>query len=172
MRPSVLHSSTQPVHLYPRLRTLSRLGSFQHRPGPIRAAYSSSKPIVKWAFRLNNHLAVSPTLHHANYSISAPSRNTASPEISRHSQTTRTMKDPIQNRPASPYANPSVQGPKHQILSSGTQHDLRKTAMLSHTVNRTGLHPGGVAYVTSIFTPSSFVPSCIGTLPLSIELDS
>lgn len=54
------------------------------------------------------------------------------------------MKDPIQNRPSSPYANPSVQGPKHQILSSGIHQDLRKT-MFSHTVNKTGLHPGGVA---------------------------
>lgn len=163
MRSSLLFSSTQPVHLYPRLRALFRLRTIQHRLGPIRAAYSSSKPIVKWAFRLNNRLAVSSTLHRANYSISAPSRNTASPEISRHSQTTRTMKDPIQNRPASPYANPSVQGPKHQILSSGAQHDLRKIAMLSQTVNRTALHPGGVAYVTSILTPSLLVPSCIGT---------
>lgn len=162
MPSSVLFSSTQPVHLYSRLRALSRLGPVPSLPAHSRAALSSSKPIVKWAFRFSKRLAVYPTLHHANYRISAPSRNIASPENSRDSQTTRTMKDPIQNRPSSPYANPSVQGPKHQILSSGTQQDLRKT-MLSHTVNRTGLHPGGVAYVTFILTPFLVLPSWIGT---------
>lgn len=165
MPSSVLFSSTQPVHLYSRLRALSQLGPL---PGHTRAALSSSKPIVKWAFRLSNRLVAYPTLHHANYSISAPSRNIASPENSRDSQTTRTMKDPIQNRPSSPYANPSVQGPKHQILSSGTQQDLRKT-MLSHTVNRTGLHPGGVAYVTSILTSFLVLPSWIGTARLPMR---
>lgn len=168
MRSSVLLSSTQPVHLYPRRRALCQLWTFQLRPGPIRAASSSSKPIVKWILCPHNRLAAFSTLHHTNYSTSAPSRKTASPDSSRDSQTTRTMKDPIQNRPASPYANPSVQGPRHQILSSGTQQDLRKT-MLSHTVNKTGLHPGGVAYVTSIFTPSCSLPSCIGISQLPMR---
>lgn len=155
--------STQPVHLYSRLQALSRLGSVLPQQGLNRAAYSSRKPIAKWVCR-SHHLAAHPTLHNAKRSFSAPSHTSSSPDISRDSQTTRTMKDPIHNRPASPYANPSVQGPKHQILSSGTQQDLRKT-MLSHTVNKTGLHPGGVAYVFSqpILTPSFRVPSCIGT---------
>lgn len=146
MPSSLLFSSTQPVHLYARLRALSHLGTAPHLPGPIRAACSSSKPIVKWASCFHKHPAAFSTLHHSNSSTSALSTNNLSPDSSRDSQTTRTMKDPIQNRPASPYANPSVQGPKHQILSSGNQQDLRKT-MLSHTVNKTALHPGGVAYV-------------------------
>ncbi|KJK83851.1 hypothetical protein H634G_00214 [Metarhizium anisopliae BRIP 53293] len=49
------------------------------------------------------------------------------------------MKDPIA-RTASPYIDPSVQGPRFKIQESRT--DLRK--MISSNVNKTALHPGGV----------------------------
>ncbi|KAI3535921.1 phosphoenolpyruvate carboxykinase [Colletotrichum costaricense] len=52
------------------------------------------------------------------------------------------MKDPVQ-RTASPYTDPKVKGPKSQILAEGTQADLRK--MIASNVNKTPLHPGGVA---------------------------
>lgn len=60
--------------------------------------------------------------------------------VERLLDTLLTMKDPV-FRTASPYTDPSVTNPKSLILTSGT--DLRK--MISHTVNKTALHPGGVA---------------------------
>lgn len=52
------------------------------------------------------------------------------------------MKDPVA-RTASPYTDPSVKGPRSQILASGSSpQNLRK--MIANTVNKTGLHPGGV----------------------------
>ncbi|TPX15466.1 uncharacterized protein E0L32_004446 [Thyridium curvatum] len=50
------------------------------------------------------------------------------------------MKDPVP-RTASPYTDPSIKGPRSQLLSSGVQN-FRK--MISNTVNKTSLHPGGV----------------------------
>jgi phosphoenolpyruvate carboxykinase (ATP) len=51
------------------------------------------------------------------------------------------MKDPV-FRTSSPYVDPTVKGPKSQILHSGYQADLRK--MIVSNVNKTSLHPGGV----------------------------
>lgn len=163
MLSSVLFSSTQHVHLYPRLRALLRQGAGQPQTGPIYAVSSSSTPTVKWTRHFHKHPTACSTLHHAYPSSSAPSSNTRLPDSSRNPNTTRTMKDPINNRPASPYVNPQVQGPKHQILSSGTQQDLRKT-MLTHTVNKTGLHPGGVQYVPPSSLPSLWLYSPPTTL--------
>ncbi|KAH6894323.1 phosphoenolpyruvate carboxykinase-domain-containing protein [Thelonectria olida] len=50
------------------------------------------------------------------------------------------MKDPV-IRTASPYINPSVKSPRSQIQAHGP--DLRK--MISNAVNKTALHPAGVA---------------------------
>ncbi|KAL2759470.1 hypothetical protein ACRALDRAFT_1060487 [Sodiomyces alcalophilus JCM 7366] len=51
------------------------------------------------------------------------------------------MKDPVA-RTTSPYADPTVKGPKSQILTEGYQSDFRK--MYPSNVNKTPLHPGGV----------------------------
>jgi hypothetical protein len=51
------------------------------------------------------------------------------------------MKDPVA-RTASPYPYPSVKGPKSK-LQQNSAIDLRK--MISNTVNKTALHPHGVA---------------------------
>ncbi|KAH7319708.1 phosphoenolpyruvate carboxykinase [Stachybotrys elegans] len=50
------------------------------------------------------------------------------------------MKDPVL-RVGSPYINPSIKGPVSRLQEQGT--DLRK--MISNNVNKTALHPGGVA---------------------------
>lgn len=49
-------------------------------------------------------------------------------------------------RPSTPYNDPNVQGPQAQRLARGKVQDLRKM-MNQTTVNKTALHPGGVAYV-------------------------
>jgi phosphoenolpyruvate carboxykinase (ATP) len=50
------------------------------------------------------------------------------------------MKDPVL-RASSPYFDPTLKGPSSQIKARGT--DLRK--MINSNVNKTALHPGGVA---------------------------
>lgn len=52
------------------------------------------------------------------------------------------------HRPSTPYNDPKVQGPRAQQLASGAHSDLlRKMMNPANTVNKTGLHPSGVAYV-------------------------
>ncbi|KAK4238472.1 phosphoenolpyruvate carboxykinase [ATP] [Achaetomium macrosporum] len=50
------------------------------------------------------------------------------------------MKDPVA-RTASPYTDPSVKGPRSKLLASGRSLAVN---MLVNSVNKTGLHPGGV----------------------------
>jgi hypothetical protein len=52
---------------------------------------------------------------------------------------------PVQ-RPSSPYQNPRVAGPRSQQLKQSTSnfHSTSLRKMVSNTVNKTSLHPGGV----------------------------
>lgn len=65
------------------------------------------------------------------------------------------------HRPSTPYNDPKVQGPRAQQLASGAHSDLlRKMMNPANTVNKTGLHPSGVAYV-STFTFVAFLLSIV-----------
>jgi hypothetical protein len=52
------------------------------------------------------------------------------------------MKDPVA-RTNSPYTDPSVKGPRSQLLTN--RPSSAAANMLVNTVNKTGLHPGGIA---------------------------
>lgn len=141
--------SIVPVYLYPRhpLRTLSPSGT-----GPSILT-SSHNPILSPPKRIRHfhkHLAARPPLHVPN-SSRPDSRLRSGP--SREPSTTRTPRVPSQNlpmmqRPSTPYNDPKVQGPRAQQLAAGGQSNLfRKMMNPVNTVNKTGLHPSGVAYV-------------------------
>jgi phosphoenolpyruvate carboxykinase (ATP) len=51
------------------------------------------------------------------------------------------MKDPVA-RTDSPYTDPSVKGPRSQLLTN--RPSSAAVNMLVNTVNKTGLHPGGI----------------------------
>jgi phosphoenolpyruvate carboxykinase (ATP) len=51
------------------------------------------------------------------------------------------MKDPVA-RTNSPYTNPSVKGPRSQLFTN--RPSAAAANMLVNTVNKTGLHPGGI----------------------------
>lgn len=98
----------------------------------------------------HKHLAPYTTLRSTN-SSSLWSRFPSSP--SQRPNPTSTSKAPFDfgkmQRPATPYNDPKVQGPRAQILASGNRTDLLKM-MQQNTVNKTGLHPGGVQYVSPL----------------------
>jgi hypothetical protein len=66
----------------------------------------------------------------------------------------KNSKDPSP-RPISPPPNPTVLGPRSKQLNAGNlnYHSTSLRTMVSNTVNKTALHPGGVQYVT--FAPSA-----------------
>lgn len=139
-------STTRPRRIYPRLHpsTLSCA-----RPSQIQTTQTKSTYAPEWT----HHCCHKPgTLHSSSFSPhlrALPARPLS--DFSRTANTTSTLKAPFfstavkMQRPSTPYQDPKQQGPRAQQLASGTQQDLRK--MLNHTVNKTGLHPGGVAYV-------------------------
>ncbi|KAL2166489.1 hypothetical protein VTG60DRAFT_2726 [Thermothelomyces hinnuleus] len=53
------------------------------------------------------------------------------------------MKDPVA-RTDSPYTDPSVKGPRTKLLSNRSPA-VAAAANMVNTVNKTGLHPGGIA---------------------------
>ncbi|KAK4100468.1 hypothetical protein N658DRAFT_95983 [Parathielavia hyrcaniae] len=63
-----------------------------------------------------------------------------SPDLDQSRKHLRTMKDPVA-RIDSPYTDPSVKGPRSQILSRGRPVTAN---MISNSVNKTGLHPSGI----------------------------
>lgn len=74
-----------------------------------------------------------------------------------HSRTTtmsaslNNSKDPVE-RTSSPYTDPRELGPKSKILASrkSNYHSTSLRNMVSNTVNKTALHPGGVQYVSPL----------------------
>jgi hypothetical protein len=105
-------------------------------PLSTRLAFSicaSCQPCIKWIRRDPNAPASSSLSSHPLLSSGRPHR------IDKH---IRTMADPVA-RTASPYTDPTVKGPRSQQLHSG-QQSSRSRNMLVNTVNKTGLHPGGV----------------------------
>jgi phosphoenolpyruvate carboxykinase (ATP) len=60
-------------------------------------------------------------------------------------------KDPVE-RTSSPYTDPRELGPKSKILASrkSNYHSTSLRNMVSNTVNKTALHPGGVQYVSPL----------------------
>lgn len=146
--------SIVPIYLYPRhpLRALS-ISDPGHPLRPPRSC--SQKPIV------HPRGAVSP-LH-----LSKPTRrhNRALSETSRLLATTRTSRFPFHttvkmHRPSTPYTDPQVQGPRAQQLASGSNAGLLRSMMMNpaNTVNKTGLHPSGVAYVPCPTLPTRCCP--------------
>lgn len=145
MLSSGLTRSTSPIDLYPRLRlrwTLSLAGTFQAN------SLLKSNAAPEWTRHFHKHPAACTTLHTIN---SSPSLSRPLSDSSRDRNTTRIPKVPCQiaimQRPSTPYNDPKVQGPRAQQLASGNHSDLRKM-MNQNTVNKTGLHPGGVQYVS------------------------
>jgi len=63
----------------------------------------------------------------------------------------KSMEDPVL-RTSSPYSDPLQKGPRSQQLATGTlnYHSTSLRNMVSNSVNKTALHPGGVQCV---FTP-------------------
>lgn len=144
MLSSGLTRSTSPVDLYPRLRlsTLSLPGTFQTN------SLLKSNAAPEWTRHFHKHPAACTTLHTTN---SSPFLSRPLSDPSQGRNTTRTPKIPhqvaIMQRPSTPYNDPKVQGPRAQQLASGNLSDLRKM-MNQNTVNKTGLHPGGVQCVS------------------------
>lgn len=105
--------------------------------------------------RFHKHTAPYTTLRGTN---SSPRLTRFPSGPSRHSNPTSITKTPLDprfvkmQRPATPYNDPKVQGPRAQILASGKNSDLLKM-MQQNTVNKTGLHPSGVQYVASFGLP-------------------
>lgn len=148
MLSSGLSRSILSVYIYPRhpLRTLSLSGTtlpiLTFALNPI-----SSPP--KRIRHFHKHNSYCSPLHLPN--SSRPHSRLPS-ETSRDLSATRTPESPTQKiamqRPSTPYNDPKVQGPRAQQLASGTHSDLlRKMMNPPNTVNKTGLHPSGVAYV-------------------------
>lgn len=155
---SGLLCSTQPGRIYPRLHPSTLLF---FRPSQIQTTHTNSTTCthLRPTVRISNapewtrHYCHKPvTLQSSSFSphLRAPSARLLS-GFSRPANTTSTHEAPFfssafkMHRPSTPYQDPKVQGPRAQQLAAGTQQDLRK--MLNHTVNKTALHPGGVAYV-------------------------
>ena len=122
-----LIDSTLPFFLYPRLRTLSH----RQEPSGTISRYLLLRSTTKW-IRLDDYTHPLPATLPATHS--KPSQplcctsnradaRTISPDSPR---SLLTMKDPVA-RTSSPYIDPLVKGPKSQILTSGTQADLRKS---------------------------------------------
>lgn len=61
------------------------------------------------------------------------------------------VQDPVQ-RPASPYSDPQQLGPRSRQLAQGTSnfHSTSLRTMVTNSVNKTALHPGGVQYVDAL----------------------
>jgi len=75
-----------------------------------------------------------------------------------YSRTIATMSAPLNNskdpveRTSSPYTDPRQLGPKSKILASrkSNYHSTSLRNMVTNTVNKTALHPGGVQYVSNL----------------------
>lgn len=148
---TTLNRSIVPFYLYPRHPPRAL---YQPEAGqPIRTP--SAKPIVpiaKWIRHFHKHRPTVlplqlPEPNHRN----TRGHNRFLSDTSRDLRTTSTAACPPQpdhtmQRPSTPYSDPKVQGPKAQQLASGSAL-LRKMMNQANTVNKTGLHPSGVAYV-------------------------
>jgi hypothetical protein len=132
-----------PAHLYPRPGTLPPSSWSWRRvnihdatkktqtqtahcsfpcPSPSRSFSSLHKPL--WSCYLPSNAITTSSSSSApavvlQASDSLPSPGLLDPHL-------RTMKEPVA-RTASPYVDPSIKGPRSQILTSGTQADLRKS---------------------------------------------
>lgn len=162
MASSVLLCSTLPVDIYPRLRlgtlSLSRPSLIisvlkpanapeRTRPFPVHhhkhppRPHSPPRPSPYTTLRRTNS---SPICSRFSSGPSRDPKPTSTSTAEAPSALTSNMQ-----RPATPYNDPKVQGPSAKILASGNHSDLRK--MMNHTtVNKTGLHPSGVQYVSPL----------------------
>lgn len=153
MQSTTLNRFIVPFYLYPRhpLRAL-----FQSEAGqPIHTL--SSKPInppAKWIRHFHKHQpTASPLQLLLPTHVHTRGYNRSLSDTSRSLPTTSTAVCPLRTlvtmqRPSTPYNDPKVQGPRAQQLASGHNAGLlRKMMNQTNTVNKTGLHPSGVAYV-------------------------
>jgi hypothetical protein len=122
---------------------------------------TSCQPCIKWTKRESNVSASSLLPPPLLASCSRPAPIAERSCLRKH---LRTMKDPVA-RTASPYTDPTVKGPRSQQLHSGYSPQAVKSKspsrrrrlnrpwwnlaansrpVLVGTVNKTGLHPGGV----------------------------
>lgn len=135
MLPSAICGPAQPLHLYPRLRTLSRPGASGPSPHrnthPLTAFCSYKTGSIKWALHFHKPSKEYTTLQQRIHSTSAHSApfDISSPRFYTKAAMTST-KEPVL-RTASPYIDPNVQGPRAQILAAGAQADLRKSTSYS-----------------------------------------
>lgn len=156
MGSSGLLCSTLCVDIYPRLRlgTLSLSGPSQI----ISVLKPTNAPERTQPFpvhhRNHKHPPRPPPYTTLRRTNSSPiwSRFSSGPSRRPKPTSTSTAEAPFaftskMQRPATPYNDPKVQGPRAQILASGNHSDLRKM-MNNTTVNKTGLHPSGVQYVS------------------------
>lgn len=150
MRSPGLICSIVPVYIYPRhpLRTLSLSGTTPYILSSFQNPIASPPKCIR---HFHKHPAEHPPLpfpHHSRLHRRLLSGT------SRKQNTTRTPASPgpktrfTMQRPSTPYNDPKVQGPRAQQLAAGGHSDLlRKMMNPVNTVNKTGLHPSGVAYV-------------------------
>lgn len=152
MLSSGLIRSFVPVYIYPRhpLRALPLSGTGTSILTFVQNPISSPPKRIR---HFHKHQSRHPPLH-----LQFPDPDHSRPDIrllsetSRRPSSTRTPKSPKpflkMHRPSTPYNDPKVQGPRAQQLASGAHSDLlRKMMNPANTVNKTGLHPSGVAYV-------------------------
>lgn len=157
MRSSGNLHSTALVDLYSRLRlsTLSLSGTSLIRSTSVLNPTNAPERTRHFPVQYHKHPAPYTTLR-STKSSSPLSRFPSS--LSHRSNPTSISKAPFDSskmqRPATPYNDPKVQGPRAQILASGNRADLLKM-MQQNTVNKTGLHPGGVQYVSPLSAVSS-----------------
>lgn len=109
---------------------------------PAYPVFSPCQPCIKW---MSSKPASKPTPSNSSQLPQPlPPRSPNSPPSDQLEKHIRTMKDPVA-RTNSPYTDPSVKGPRSQLLSSGRPSNLSSSSnMLANPVNKTGLHPGGV----------------------------
>lgn len=158
LHPSFFHSTSD---MAPRTFDVSTCGRLQWLLYPRPRALLACKP----SFRATSStISPQPAPKWTTTKSKDPSplrnkpRHEPLPESSRN---LLTMGHPV-HRPASPYTDPKVKGPRSQLLSSDKSQNLLKSMLSSSvrfqseptltativiatsTVNRTSLHPGGV----------------------------
>lgn len=170
MLSSGLIRSIVPVYIYPRhpLRALPLSGTGTSILSFVQNPISSPPKRIR---HFHKHQSRHSPLHlQFPYPDSSRPDTRLLSETSRRPSTTRIPKSPKQfltmHRPSTPYNDPKVQGPRAQQLASGAHSDLlRKMMNPANTVNKTGLHPSGVAYVS----PFPFY-ICLTILPFSLSI--
>lgn len=129
MLSSSFKGSTRPNPIYPRLQALSHRGPSAGTTRPhvhpvpvLDSTKTGPSPHPRWTRHFHKRLNSQTTL---SYPEPRPPYSDLSIRPI-HTSTMAPAREPVA-RTASPYTDPKVQGPRAQILSSGTQSDLRKS---------------------------------------------